>query len=56
MYLKYQQYKFLIYYSDKPLTLLYGEESSDLKEIKEKKSNIDANIIKTKNMFGKHHT
>ncbi|XP_077292527.1 tyrosyl-DNA phosphodiesterase 1-like isoform X2 [Arctopsyche grandis] len=43
-------------YSDKPLTILYGDDSEDLKAVNQKKRNIEAHLVPMKNAFGKHHT
>ncbi|XP_053601935.1 probable tyrosyl-DNA phosphodiesterase [Plodia interpunctella] len=43
-------------YSNKKLTILYGEEMDDLKTINKKKPHVDAHYISMPTPFGKHHT
>ncbi|KAJ0169792.1 hypothetical protein K1T71_014398 [Dendrolimus kikuchii] len=43
-------------YSEKKLTILYGEESPDLKTINKKKPHVDAHHVSMATPFGKHHT
>ncbi|XP_026725567.1 probable tyrosyl-DNA phosphodiesterase [Trichoplusia ni] len=43
-------------YRDKKLTILYGEESPDLKTIATKKPQVDAHMVQMSTPFGKHHT
>ncbi|CAH0599570.1 unnamed protein product [Chrysodeixis includens] len=43
-------------YRDKKLTILYGEESPDLKTIATKKPQVDAYMVQMSTPFGKHHT
>ncbi|KAJ8705766.1 hypothetical protein PYW08_012812 [Mythimna loreyi] len=43
-------------YSEKKLTILYGEDCSDLKNISQKKPQVDAHYITMSTPFGKHHT
>ncbi|XP_049883288.1 probable tyrosyl-DNA phosphodiesterase [Pectinophora gossypiella] len=43
-------------YSQKPLTILYGEDCSDLKTINSKKPHVDAHYVAMPTPFGKHHT
>ncbi|XP_048485908.1 probable tyrosyl-DNA phosphodiesterase [Plutella xylostella] len=43
-------------YSNKKLTILYGEDCSDLKTISQKKPHVDAHYITMPTPFGKHHT
>lgn len=43
-------------YSEKKLTILYGDDCSDLKNIKAKKPHVDAHYVTMATPFGKHHT
>lgn len=43
-------------YSEKKLTILYGEECPELKNISTKKPQVDAHYIAMPTPFGKHHT
>ncbi|CAK1550214.1 unnamed protein product [Leptosia nina] len=43
-------------YSAKKLTILYGDESPDLKNIDKKKPNVEAHFVTMATPFGKHHT
>ncbi|XP_060809336.1 probable tyrosyl-DNA phosphodiesterase isoform X2 [Amyelois transitella] len=43
-------------YSNKKLTILYGEEMEDLKTINKKKPHVDAHYVSMPTPFGKHHT
>lgn len=43
-------------YSEKKLTILYGEDMPDLKNISKKKPNVDAHLVTMATPFGKHHT
>ncbi|KAL4714778.1 hypothetical protein ACJJTC_002637 [Scirpophaga incertulas] len=43
-------------YSQKKLTILYGEEMDDLKTINKKKPHVDAHYVSMATPFGKHHT
>ncbi|CAB3232126.1 unnamed protein product [Arctia plantaginis] len=43
-------------YSQKKLTILYGEECKDLENISSKKPHVDAHYITMPTPFGKHHT
>ncbi|OWR54526.1 putative tyrosyl-DNA phosphodiesterase [Danaus plexippus plexippus] len=43
-------------YSAKKLTILYGEESAELRNISAKKPNVEAHQVKMATPFGKHHT
>ncbi|CAG9574040.1 unnamed protein product [Danaus chrysippus] len=43
-------------YSAKKLTILYGEESDDLKNVSRKKQNVETHHVKMSTPFGKHHT
>ncbi|XP_061725715.1 probable tyrosyl-DNA phosphodiesterase [Cydia pomonella] len=43
-------------YSEKKLTILYGEECSDLKNISKKKPQVEAYQVPMATPFGKHHT
>ncbi|KAM3955536.1 tyrosyl-DNA phosphodiesterase glaikit [Aphomia sociella] len=43
-------------YSEKKLTILYGEDSPDLKTINKKKPHVDAHHVNMASPFGKHHT
>ncbi|XP_045457203.1 probable tyrosyl-DNA phosphodiesterase [Melitaea cinxia] len=43
-------------YSAKKLTILYGDDCSDMKDINKKKPNVDAHYVNMATPFGKHHT
>ncbi|CAH1641988.1 unnamed protein product [Spodoptera littoralis] len=43
-------------YSEKKLTILYGEECSELKNISQKKPQVTAHQVTMSSPFGKHHT
>ncbi|XP_075989530.1 tyrosyl-DNA phosphodiesterase glaikit isoform X2 [Anticarsia gemmatalis] len=43
-------------YSEKKLTILYGEECSELKNITKKKPRVEAHQVTMSTPFGKHHT
>ncbi|XP_063390909.1 probable tyrosyl-DNA phosphodiesterase [Cydia fagiglandana] len=43
-------------YSEKKLTILYGEECSDLRDISKKKPQVEAYQVPMATPFGKHHT
>ncbi|CAH0698450.1 unnamed protein product [Spodoptera exigua] len=43
-------------YSEKKLTILYGEECSELKNISQKKPQVTAHQVTMSTPFGKHHT
>lgn len=43
-------------YSEKKLTILYGEDSQDLRTISQKKPHVDAHLVPMATPFGKHHT
>ncbi|GBP52738.1 Probable tyrosyl-DNA phosphodiesterase [Eumeta japonica] len=43
-------------YSNKKLTILYGEECSDMKTITQKRPNVEAYYVNMSTPFGKHHT
>ncbi|XP_041968692.1 probable tyrosyl-DNA phosphodiesterase [Aricia agestis] len=43
-------------YSAKNLTILYGEDSPDLRDINKKKPNVQAHHVTMATPFGKHHT
>ncbi|KAL0808371.1 hypothetical protein ABMA28_012853 [Loxostege sticticalis] len=43
-------------YSAKRLTILYGEDSPDLRDLKTKKPHVDTHYVQMPTPFGKHHT
>ncbi|XP_052754562.1 probable tyrosyl-DNA phosphodiesterase isoform X2 [Galleria mellonella] len=43
-------------YSEKRLTILYGEDAPELKNINKKKPHVDAHHVNMATPFGKHHT
>nr|XP_026499512.1 probable tyrosyl-DNA phosphodiesterase [Vanessa tameamea] len=43
-------------YSAKKLTILYGDDCSDMKNINKKKPNVEAHYVNMATPFGKHHT
>ncbi|RVE48377.1 hypothetical protein evm_006938 [Chilo suppressalis] len=43
-------------YSEKRLTILYGEDMEDLRTINKKKPHVDAHHVSMPTPFGKHHT
>ncbi|XP_068625785.1 probable tyrosyl-DNA phosphodiesterase isoform X3 [Battus philenor] len=43
-------------YSGKKLTILYGEDCADMKNLSKKKPNVSAHYVSMATPFGKHHT
>lgn len=43
-------------YSKKPLTILYGDETPDIKDVGKKSKNVETHHVSMANPFGTHHT